>query len=179
MPRYELNLHIDNIGSRNDIRMKVVNELAKELPGEGKNELASKYTYYVETLNDQRRIYLRRPAFLHNGFDFVVCVEGINFNPTGRRRDYPTHDDILNDLKEKYNEDPKKYEYLYVTLKAIYSCSYFDLEPLNSISFKSGFPCDLIIKTLKWLFIEQDIRYWNYSGRDMLWKGIYNINHTI
>lgn len=21
------------------------------------------------------------------------------------------------------------------------------------------------------------IRYWNYSGRDMLWKGIYNINH--
>jgi hypothetical protein len=22
-----------------------------------------------------------------------------------------------------------------------------------------------------------DIRYWNYSGRDMLWKGIYAINH--
>lgn len=107
MPSYELNLHIDNIGSRNDIRMNVINELAKELPGEGKNKLASKYTYYVETLNDQRRIYLRRPAFLHNGFDFVVCVEGINFNPTGRCRDYPTHDDILNDLKEKYNEDPK------------------------------------------------------------------------
>lgn len=55
MPRYELNLHIDNIGSRNDIRMKVVNELAKELPGEVKNELASKYTYYVETLNDHPR----------------------------------------------------------------------------------------------------------------------------
>lgn len=35
------------------------------------------------------------------------------------------------------------------------------------------------IKTLKWLFIEQDIRYWNYSGRDMLWKGIHNINHII
>ena len=46
-------------------------------------------------------------------------------------------------------------------------------------TFKSGFPYDLIIKTLKWLFIEQDIRYWNYSGHDMLWKGIYNINHTI
>lgn len=179
MPLYEFNLHIDNIGSRNDIRMKVVNELAKELCWEGKNELASKYTYYVETLNDQRRIYLRRPAFLHSGFDFVVCVEGINFNPTGRRRDYPTHDDSLNDLKEKYNEDPKKYEYLYVALNAIYSCSYIDLEPLNSISFKSRFPCDLIIKTLKWLFIEQDIRYWNYSSRDMLWKEIYNINHTI
>lgn len=179
MPHYELYLHIDNIGSRNDIRMNVVNELAKELPGEGKDKLASKYTYYVETLTDQRRIYLRRPAFLHNGFDFVVCVEGINFNPTGRRRDYPTHDDILNDLREKYNEDPKKYKSLYVALNAIYSCSYVDIDSLNSISFKSGFPCDLIIKTLKWLFIEQDIRYWNYSGRDMLWKGIHNINHII
>lgn len=155
MPRYELNLHIDNIGSRNDIRI------------------------YVETLNDQRRIYLRRPTFLHNSFDFVVCVEGINFNPAGRRRNYPTHDDILNDLKEKYNKNPKKYEYIYEALNAIYSCSYIDLEPLNSISFKSRFPCVLIIKTLKWLFIEQDIHYWNYSGRDMLWKGIYNINHTI
>lgn len=179
MPHYELYLHIDNIGSLNDIRMNVVNELAKELPGEGKDKLASKYTYYVETLTDQRRIYLRRPAFLHNGFDFVVCVEGINFNPTGRRRDYPTHDDILNDLREKYNEDPKKYESLYVALNAIYSCSYVDIDYLNSISFKSGFPCDLIIKTLKWLFIEQDIRYWNYYGRDMLWKGIHNINHII
>lgn len=39
MPSYELNLHIDNIGSRNDIRMNVINELAKELPGEGKINL--------------------------------------------------------------------------------------------------------------------------------------------
>ena len=177
MPRYELNLYIDNIGSRNDIRMKVVNEFAKEVPGEGKNELVSKYTYYVETLNDNRRIYLRRPAFLHNGFDFVVCVEGINFNPCGRRRDYPTHDDILNDLKEKYHEDPEKYKYLFVALRAIYDCAYVNLEPLNSVHFKSGFPCDLLIKTLKWLFIEQDIRYWNYSGRDMLWNRIYSISH--
>ena len=177
MPHYELNLHINNIGSRNDIRMKVVNELSKEEPGKGKNELASKYTYYVETLNDNRRIYLRRPAFLHNGFDFVVCVEDINFNSSGRRRDYPTHDNILDDLKQKYQEDPEKYKYLYTALYATYDCLYIDPEPLNSIVFKSGFSCELLVKTLKWLFIEQDIRYWNYSGRDMLWSGLYSINH--
>ena len=27
---------------------------------------------------------------------------------------------------------------------------------------------DLIVGSLKWLFIEQDIRYRNYSGRDIL-----------
>lgn len=177
MSHFELDLHIDNIGCRNDIRMKVVNELAKEVPGKGKGELSSAYTYYVETLNDNRRIYLRRPAYLYNGFDFVVCVEGINFNPFGRRRNNPTHDDVLNDLKEKYLEEPKKYEILYIALEATYSCSYVDFGTLNLLHFESGFSCDLIIKILKWLFIEQDIRYWNYSGRDMLWHSIYSINH--
>ena len=35
--------------------------------------------------------------------------------------------------------------------------------------FESGFAVDHILKTIKWLFIEQDIRYWNYSGRYMTW----------
>lgn len=177
MPHYELDLHIDNIGSRNDIRMEVVNILSMEEPGKGKGNLASKYTYYVETLSDNRHIYLKRPAFLHNGFDFVVCVEGINFNPHGRRRDYPTHDDILNDLRVKYSEDPTQYTVLYETLEKIYYCEYAEFSILDSLSFYTGFPCDLLAKTLKWLFIEQDIRYWNYSGRDMLWNKIYSINH--
>lgn len=177
MPHYEVDLRIDNIGSRNDIRMKVVNIFSKEEPGKGKNELASKYTYYVETLNNNRQIYLRRPAFLHNGFDFVVCVEGINFNPSGRRRDYPTHDDILDDLDAKHLENPTTYSVLYEILKKTYYCECIDFSILDSLHFESGFPCDLLVKTLKWLFIEQDIRYWNYSGRDMLWNRIYSINH--
>lgn len=177
MPHFEADLHIDNIGSRNDIRMEVVNILSTEEPGQGKDNLASRYTYYVETLNDNRQIYLKRPAYLHNGFDFVVCVEGINFNPSGRRRDYPTHDNILDDLEEKYRSNPDNYAILYDILEKTYYCEYADLSILDSLDFKSGFPCDLLVKTLKWLFIEQDIRYWNYSGRDMLWNGIYTINH--
>lgn len=177
MPHYKVVLHVDNYGLPNDIRMKVVNAFSKEERGQGQGELASKYIYYVETLDDNRKIYLRRPAFLHNGFDFVVCVEGINFNPFGRKRDYPTHDDILNDLKGKYLEDSDKYKSLYVALRATYDCAYIDLSRINTLHFESGLPCDLIVKTLKWLFIEQDIRYWNYSGRDMLWNRINSISH--
>lgn len=177
MPHYEVDLHIDNIGSRNTIRMKVVNIFSAEQPGHGKGELASKYTYYVETLSNNQRIYLKHPAYLHNGFDFVVCIEGINFNPFGRKRNYPTHNDIIDDLREKYYEDPQKYEILFVALSATHACAYIELEPIYALQFKSGFSCELLIKTLKWLFIEQDIRYWNYSGRDMLWHDIYSINH--
>ena len=35
-----------------------------------------------------------------------------------------------------------------------------------------GLNVELLVKVLKWLFIEQDIRCWNYSGREMLWAGL-------
>ena len=59
--------------------MRVVDALAAETPGTGNGEDASKYIYYVETLNSGDRVYLQRPANLHNGFDFLVCVENANY----------------------------------------------------------------------------------------------------
>ncbi|WP_253294734.1 hypothetical protein [Anaerocolumna aminovalerica] len=89
MSEFVRHLNINNVGRRNDIRMAIVNAFSTETPGTGKDTLASRYTYYVETLEDSRRIYLRRPANLHNGFDFIVCVENTNFNLSGRKRNYP------------------------------------------------------------------------------------------
>ena len=176
MPEYYMDLKLRAYGDRNSVRMFVVNELSKEECGTGKGELATRYTYYVETLKSGSRIYLRRPAYLYNGFDFVVCVENINFNPAGKRkRNYPTHEDILNDLLYKKAENKSKYKKLFQIIKNVYNCEQVpDIEYI--IDFENGFSSDLIIKTLKWLFIEQDIRYWNYSGRDMLWNAIINIS---
>ena len=42
-------------------------------------------------------------------------------------------------------------------------------EEMMGLSFETGLPVDHIVKAIKWLFIEQDIRYWNYSGRNMTW----------
>ena len=78
MPRYEITKFFSNSGSRNEVRMRVVDALAAETPGTGNGEDASKYIYYVETLNSGDRVYLQRPANLHNGFDFV-CVENANY----------------------------------------------------------------------------------------------------
>lgn len=33
-----------------------------------------------------------------------------------------------------------------------------------------------ILKTLRWLFIEQDVTYWSGSGRQMLFNGILGIS---
>ena len=175
MPEYKLNETFSNSGTRNEVRMRVVNKLSEEIYGQGKGDLASRYIYFVEQLNNGKKVYLKRPANLHNGFDFVICVENINFNTNGRRRDYPTHDDVINDLSAKRAESQTEYDKLFTLMEQIYLCNDIDYTEVGSFTFTTGYPCDLILKVLKWLFIEQDIRYWNYSGRDMLWSGIRNI----
>lgn len=41
---------------------------------------------------------------------------------------------------------------------------------MTALRFSVKFPVDHILKAVKWLFIEQDIRYWNYSGKNMTWN---------
>lgn len=158
-----------NSGTRNEVRERVIAEFLKEAPGKGNGENQSKYLYFVETLKDGNRIYLERPANLHNGFDFLINVENINFSTTNRIKYNPSHDNIFNDLKTKKAESPEKYKKLYKLIENVYSCK--EIEDTN-LQFSSGYSVDLILKVAKWFFIEQDIRYWNYSGRAMFMSGV-------
>ena len=173
MPEYTIIRQFSNQGTRQEVRMRLVSAFSKEMPGQGKDELASRYSYYVEVLKDGNRVYLRRPANFHNGFDFLVCVENYNFAfGDERRRNYPKHEDIIKDLQKKKKADSKMYKRFYSILEKVYTCHDIEEAEYENIRFSQGFPTDMVLKTLKWLFIEQDIRYWNYSGRDMLWSGI-------
>lgn len=174
MAEYTVDLNINVYNDRNAVRMAVVEELSKEVPGEGKEAQASRYTYYVEKLSNGNRIYLRRPANLHNGFDFIVCVENYNFNPSSRKRNYPTHDDIIQELRIKKQENKSKYEILFSVINKVFRCERVTEDEMI-IDFDNGCSTEMIVKTLKWLFIEQDIRYWNYSGRNMLWNAICEV----
>lgn len=102
MAEYEIIHNFSNEGTRNEVRMRVVELLSTEEPGTGKGDNATRYTYYVETLQNGDRVYLRRPANLHNGFDFLVCVENHNYAlPGERRRNNPKHTDLKDDLIAK------------------------------------------------------------------------------
>lgn len=177
MPEYVVEHFFSNAPDRNTVRMRVVNRFSEEPPGTGRGRDASRFTYYVETVNDGRRVYLRRPANLHNGFDFAVHVERTNFNRsgTGRARSRPSHDDIITDLRAKKATSPIMYQSLFQLLERIYNCEDIDFALGNDLIFNIGYPCDLILASVKWLLIEQDIRYWNYSGRDMFWSEIQGV----
>jgi hypothetical protein len=176
MAEYKIEKFFSNNGSRNDVRMRVVQKLSEEIAGTGKGDKTSRYTYIVENLSDGKKIYLRRPANLHWGFDFIVCVKGVNFNSnSGRRRNYPSHLDIIKDLKAKASQNSSAYKSLFALIEQVYNCVDIDFKEANNLGYSNGFSCEMILAVLKWLFIEQDIRYWNYSGRDMLWDSIKSI----
>ena len=119
------------------------------------------------------KLYLQRPAYLHNGLDFLICVENTNYaKPNEKERNNPKHEDITEDLLKKKEENPKMYAEFYELLRKVYECHDVTDEEISKIHFKSGYSPEHIIKVLKWMFIEQDIRYWNYAGRKKTWEEV-------
>ena len=169
MERQFIEKRFSTQGTRNEVRIRVLEVLLDETPGTGSGDLSSKYTYYVETLSDGSRIYLARPAFLNKGFDFIVHVENADYGHKGPCKNVPSHKDISADLELKKEKNPEMYKKFYDLLKKVFECHDVSEEEYKSIHFETGFSAEHILKVIKWLFIEQDIAYWSYSGRHMTW----------
>lgn len=171
MPEFEKTVTLKQDGDRNSTRRKVVLEFMEEEPGTGRGNYATHYKYYVERLRDGRKVYLTRPAWLKVGFDFLIHVEGETFI---NGKDNPSHDDIIQDLVRKKEENTGLFRRLCEMIKRVFDCEDPDdfHEDYDDINFEVGLPSETILKVLKWFFIEQDIRFWNYSGRNMLMRGI-------
>lgn len=157
--------------TRESIRKNVVEIFLEEKAGKGKKELSSKYIYYVETLDNGKRVYLKRPAYLNKGMDFTVHLENTSFREKGANRDIPSHSEIVNDLLNKKTENPQEYEKVKTILNKLFNCQEVSDIEYRNIYFFSGIEIEGILKVIKWLFIEQDITYWNFSGRYMLYEG--------
>jgi hypothetical protein len=162
--------------TRESIRIEVSNWFLAEKPGLGKKDLRSIYRYSVETLSNGQFIVLRRPTNLNKGFDFEVTIPNSNFGTT-RRTTRPSHNSILLDLTEKRTADPVMYKAVIHLIDRIYNCENVSDKDILSCSFAEniGHPIDHILKTIRWLFIEQDITYWNWSGREMFYSKLKEI----
>lgn len=170
-PEIQLNIKLDEItqnhdSDRNKLRKLVISEFAKEIAGKGIGELATKYKYVVEILDSGDKVYITRPAFNKMGFDFLIHVENNSFS---NNRDNPSHQDLIDDMKLKIENNSDIKDKILIDLEKIFKCHEADdVVDYNIYDSIEGLPIDLILKTSKWFFIEQDIRYWNYSGRNML-----------
>ncbi len=156
---------------RASFRKELINLFLDEIPGTGKGDETSKYRYIVKRIGNQE-VYLSRPAQFNNGFDFTLNVSNVNFNIGGRATTRPTHQNILDDLEDKKIENAKLYTNFISQVEKIYNCE----QPTKvNFPFKSGYATELILECIKWLFAEQDVTYWNYSGRSMFNNSIMEI----
>ena len=87
----------------------------------------------------------------------------------------PKHEEIWNDVNEKVVENPEDGQKLKTLITNIYNCEEPNEEIIDSCHFTKGLPLDLLLYTIKWLFIEQDMTYWNQSGREMNYNGLMKI----
>jgi len=133
----------------------------------------TQFRYPVENLSSnaqgsliETKLFILRPGGLQKwNFDFKVDVTPEMGLERGR------HKDIASDLSDKKNEDPEKFKQLMQLIDELSSCSETDVDkllikyPNLQASFQSGGKIETLLKVLKWMFIMEDIVYWNYDGR--------------
>lgn len=178
---------------RNKIRMFYTNIFGTEMAGNGEKV---EYKYIVEEVNtndDYYRIYLKRPARTNWGLDFTICVEHGDkekdeykdfkgfLNGTYR----PSHRCILEDLIKKKKESEEGYQEAIKLIDRLYNepLKYQNITDLKTDKnatieniqdkyFKSSktIPVELLLKIIKWLFIEQDMTYWLALGKTKTYR---------
>lgn len=162
-------LDIDSINNRDELRKYMLYLYATE-------DCKTKVRYYVEALENGKRIYIERPTFLNKGCDFVLYVEDLIIYKNGNDK-APSHSDLLGDLKKKKNIlSSNDYQRVIIAIQCIYN-----VQPYNvAKSYIDGLPnigwsYELVLKLIRWFFIEQDITYWAGEGREMLFNAILRV----
>lgn len=152
--------------ARHDIVKKVVNTFIKaEYHKKGKG---IKFKYPVENLPDGS-LFIARPGHKKN-FDFKVEV------PVELGLGEGSHIEIARDLRKKEQENQQKFEELLDAITMIYNCLENDVNKILTMyphlneSFKTGAKVEVVLKVVKWLFIMEDIVYWDNEGRAFLFN---------
>ena len=172
MPTYVCDYQLPN-GNRATKRSALISNFLMEEAGTGNKDNASRYQYNVESFGEYG-IYLKRPTQLNKGFDFTVNVEGLYFKKNIRYSN-PSHQDIFDALIYCQSQYPNEYDNVRNAIVDIYNCLEPDLTRIDAYFCDySGeeHPIQIIILAIKWLFMEQDCAYWNYSGRRMFFEGL-------
>lgn len=165
--------------TRHEIVQKVINIFINtEHQQRGKGV---KFWYPVEQLSantklEDTQLFIFRPGGLQKwNFDFKVNVTADMGMGKG------THKDIESDMRSKKSENPEQFKRLLNALNEVYNCSENDVDRVLEIyhnlqtSFRIGSTVEILFKVLKWMFIMEDIVYWNYDGRAKLYNYLNEI----
>ena len=155
------------VSSKAKARSEVVMEFLKEVCGSKDN--VSRYEYNVEEFENYK-IVLKRPGRFKKGFDFTVNIRGIYFKKQ-KRYENPSFTDIKKALSYAKENYASSYDKVKKEINNIFEVKSYDLENVKEIYFidyeMKLHPIAIILLAIKWLFVSEDISYWNWSGRNM------------
>jgi len=124
-------------------------------------------------LLNTNKLFIKRPGGLQKwNFDFKVIITPEMCMVRG------THADVVNDVINKKRENPNAMESFLLVLTIICNCDDNDVDKILAAhpnlltAFGSGARVDVLLKVLKWMFVMEDIVYWNYDGRMKLFNHI-------
>jgi hypothetical protein len=160
--------------TRDEIVKKVVNTFIEIEYGQKGKGIS--FRYPVEKLPNNKRLYISRPGHKKN-FDFKVEVTEEMVLEEGK------HNQIALCLRDMKQDDPKKFNALLQAIETLFHCKENDVDKLvkKNLSLKqpskTGVIPETILKILKWMFIMEDIVYWDVEGRAFLYNYLqYVIN---
>lgn len=168
-------------GDRATMRRSLVEAFLEEAPGTGRGAGATRYTYVVDTSPSGHDIELYRPAQLNNGFDFTVRVPSLVVSDLRAPWcSVPRHDDLKGLLHQLASQDLARYAAVQDAIHKVWLCEPVGGELADLSTFvatatcpgANDCPADTVVLIAKWLFAEQDLTYWNQSGRAMLLRGL-------
>ena len=155
--------------TRHEIVRMVVNVFIQtEYENRGKGV---RFNYPVEQLSNGSSLVIFRPAGLRKwNFDFKVNVTPEMGLGKG------THAEIASDFRSKKKENEKGFVELLQAVEEMCTGLEADVDqilkehPNLRTSFQTGSDVEVLLKVLKWMFIMEDIVYWNYDGRMKLYN---------
>lgn len=137
--------------------------------------------YEVEQLADGRKIVITKPGgkFVFGKVkreDFMVWV----YNPVDSTLWLISHKDIYNDLEEKGNIDPVGTIKIIDALEKVFKGEepddvLRDMKP----SSQNGESPEVLLKSYKWIWGQEDCNYPEGEGREMSMKGIRELRERL
>lgn len=138
--------------------------------------------YEVETLEDARKIVITKPGGKNvygkpKKEDFLVFI----YNPEDSSLWQISHNQILEDIKKKVEENEDEAQKLLILLKRTFDGEEPDtfINEIRALSFQNGEKPEALIKVYKWIWGQEDINYPNGEGRFMSWHEYEKLMITV
>lgn len=136
--------------------------------------IAIKYRgYEVEQCDDGRKIVITKPGGKSvygrpKKEDILVFI----FDANDKSLWQISHQQILDDVKAKCDENPEEGKKLVALLERTLNGEEPNdfIEDIRALSFQSGEKSEELIKAYKWIWGQEDVNYPNGEGRFMSWK---------